>query len=53
MTESEEKTARDMEPDMKMIDTYLLEMKDIDKAICLESSKLKGISKFRELCNHH
>ena len=43
MLESEERTARDMEPDIKMIDTYLYEMKDIDKAINLESSKLKGI----------
>ena len=45
MSESEERTARDMEPDIKMIDSYLYEIKDIDKAINLESSKLKGIGK--------
>ena len=44
MLESEERTARDMEPDIKMIDTYLYEIRDIDKTINLESSKLKGIS---------
>ena len=46
MLESEERTARDMEPDIKMIDTYLYEIRDIDKTITLESSKLKGISMF-------
>ena len=35
-----------MEPDVKMIDSYLYEIKDIDKAINLESSKLKGISEY-------
>ena len=46
MLESEERTARDIEPDVKMIDSYLYEIKDIDRAIDLESSKLKGISMF-------
>eukprot|EP00112_Aurelia_sp_Birch-Aquarium-sp1_P008322 Seg1913.8 transcript_id=Seg1913.8/GoldUCD/mRNA.D3Y31 product="DNA repair protein RAD50" protein_id=Seg1913.8/GoldUCD/D3Y31 len=49
MSESEERTARDMEPDIRMVDSYLYEIKDIDKAINLESSKLKGIAPGRTI----
>ena len=49
MTETEERTARDMQPDINMVDSYLYEIRDIDKAISLESSKLKGIGKSRVL----
>ncbi len=32
-----------MEPDIRMIDSYQYDIKDIDKNIDLEASKLKGI----------
>ncbi|XP_065068362.1 DNA repair protein RAD50-like [Rhopilema esculentum] len=49
MTETEERTARDMQPDINMVDSYLYEIRDIDKAISLESSKLKGIAPGRTM----
>eukprot|EP00794_Sanderia_malayensis_P016217 gene16217-17850_t len=43
MTESEERMAREMEPDIRMIDSYQYDIKDLDRQINLEASKLKGI----------
>ena len=43
LTESEEITARQMEPDLREVENYKRSLKDLDKNISLYQSKLQGI----------
>lgn len=45
LTESEAQSARDMEPDIRMLDKYKSELKEMDKNISLLQSKLRGVGK--------
>ncbi|XP_068694797.1 DNA repair protein RAD50-like isoform X2 [Montipora foliosa] len=43
ITESEEQSARQMEPDIRMLDKYKAELREIDRRISLLQSKLHGV----------
>ena len=43
ITESEEQSARQMEPDIRMLDKYKTELKEMDRNISLQQSKLHGV----------
>ena len=45
LTESEAQSARDMEPDIRMLDKYKSELKEMDKNMSLLQSKLRGVGK--------
>ena len=47
MTESEEQTARAMEPDIRMLDEHRAQLRELDKNISLLQSKLHGVGKLR------
>ena len=42
LADAEEHDARDMEPDIRLLDTYQRELKDLDRQISLTQSKLQG-----------
>ena len=45
ITESEEQSARQMEPDIRLLDKYKAELKEMDRNISLLQSKLHGVGK--------
>ena len=47
ITETEEQSARQMEPDIRMLDKYKSELKEMDRQISLLQSKLHGVGKLR------
>ncbi|XP_022787881.1 DNA repair protein RAD50-like isoform X2 [Stylophora pistillata] len=49
VTESEAQSARDMEPDIRMLDKYKSELKEMDKNISLLQSKLRGVAPGRTM----
>ncbi|CAH3151310.1 unnamed protein product [Porites evermanni] len=49
ITESEEQSARQMEPDIRMLDKYKSELKDMDRNISLLQSKLHGVASGRTM----
>ncbi|KAJ7370898.1 DNA repair protein rad50 [Desmophyllum pertusum] len=49
ITESEEQSAREMEPDIRMLDKYKSELKDMDRNISLLQSKLHGVAPGRTM----
>ncbi|KAL9988028.1 hypothetical protein ACROYT_G002425 [Oculina patagonica] len=49
ITESEEQSARQMEPDIRMLDKYKAELKEIDTKISLQQSKLHGVAPGRTM----
>nr|QIC49984.1 DNA repair protein RAD50 [Actinia equina] len=49
LTESEEMTARQMEPDLREVENYKRSLKDLDKNISLYQSQLQGIAPGRTM----
>jgi len=49
ITESEEQSARQMEPDIRMLDKYKTELKEMDRNISLLQSKLHGVAPGRTM----